>query len=35
MIAIKIMEGYSYDEIAKEIGLSKMAITKRMRKYGK
>lgn len=35
MIATRIMEGYSYEEIAKEIGLSKMAITKRMRKYGK
>ena len=28
-----IMNGFSYQEIAKELGVSKMAITKRMRKY--
>ena len=32
-IAESIMNGHSYEEIAKELGVSKMAITKRMRKY--
>ena len=32
-IAQKIINGFSYQEIAKELGMSKMAITKRMRKY--
>lgn len=35
MIATRIMEGYSYEEIAKDLGLNKMDITRRMRKYGK
>lgn len=34
-IAIKIMEGYSYEEIGKKIGISAMAISKRMRKYSR
>lgn len=32
-IAESIMNGHSYEEIAKELGVSKMAITKRMKKY--
>ena len=28
-----IMEGHSYDEISKRVGISKMAITKRMKKH--
>ena len=32
-IAQSIMNGHSYEEIAQELGVSKMAITKRMRKY--
>lgn len=35
MIATRIMEGYSYEEIAKDLGLNKMDITRRMRKYSK
>ena len=30
-----IFSGYSYEEIANEIGISKGQISKRMRKYGK
>ena len=35
LIAYKIKEGYSYEEIAKDLGLNKMDITRRMRKYSK
>lgn len=35
LIAYKIKDGYSYEEIANEIGISKGQISKRMRKYGK
>ena len=34
-IAEMIMAGYSYDEIGKEMGISKMAISKRIKKYRK
>ena len=34
-IAEMIMEGYSYEEIGKEMGISKMAISKRIKKYRK
>ena len=32
-IAEMIIQGFSYEEIAKELNVSKMAITRRMRKY--
>ena len=35
LIAYKIKDGYTYEEIAKDLGLNKMDITRRMRKYGK
>lgn len=35
LIAYKIKDGYTYEEIAKEFNISKMAVSKRMRKYGK
>ena len=35
LIAYKIKDGYTYEEIANEIGISKGQISKRMRKYGK
>ena len=35
MIMELIFSGYSYDEIAKDLGLNKMDITRRMRKYSK
>ena len=31
---LRIYAGESYDEISKDIGISKMAISKRMKKYG-
>ena len=34
LIAYKIKDGYTYEEIAKDLGLNKMDITRRMRKYG-
>ena len=34
-IAEMIMAGYSYEEIGKEMGISKMAISKRIKKYRK
>ena len=33
-IAEMIIQGFSYEEIAKKFGTNKMAITRRMRKYG-
>lgn len=35
LIMEMIYNGYSYEEIAKDLGLNKMDITRRMRKYGK
>ena len=35
MIMELIFSGYTYEEIAKDLGLNKMDITRRMRKYGK
>lgn len=34
-IMCMIMDGYSYHEISKTVGMSKMAITKRMKKHAK